>query len=549
MKKQIFLTLVCVMSVCMLGAQEYYLHTHRNGNIIFEKKISQIDSINLLNNSAIFNVNGSYTSLPFSEIDSVTFSNDTLMPTYDIYIIYNGTTVNITNPLAASGVTITDSAAYVTVVSTAGLTDITYHLSGTTTDGSFKISSDKRFNVSLEGVSITSTTGAAINSVIDKKMTVILTGTNYLKDCANGSQKAAFYSKGQVFFNGSGTLTVEGKTKHAISSGDYIEIYGGNIVVTSAVSDGLHGDYIRMHNGSVTVSGTTGDGLDGDTGFIEINGGSVNVIAGTADTKAIKCDSTLTINGGNVTIVASGAQSKGLKSDQNITINGGNIDITASGATVLETVDGVVDPSYCSAISTDGTVNINGGTITLTLPASNNGGKGISADKDIHISDGSLIIITAGNGAAYTVSGTTKDSYSCSCIKTDANLYITGGYLFCSSSGSGGKGIRADSTLVIGTEDGADSLIILNVSTSGERFSVTSGGGGGWPPGPGGNSGDYCNPKAIRAGGNLTINSGIITVSCTQSGEGGEGIESKAIMNLNGGKLDITSVGHPYGRK
>ena len=545
MKKSILFILCMVLSVWMLNAQEYYLHTHRNGNITFEKKISEIDSIWFLNNSAVFTHNSGLQTIQFVNIDSVTFSADSTMPTYDIYIVYNGNSVTVTNPLASAGVTITDSMAHVNVVTTAGISDITYHVSGTTTDGCLNITSDKRFNLSLEGASITNTSGAAINSIIDKKMTVILAdnSVNYLKDCTNGTQKAALYSKGQVFFSGNGSLTVEGQTKHAISSGDYIEIYGGNIIVTSAVSDGLHGDYIRVHNGSVTVSGTTGDGLDGDTGFIEINGGSVNVIAGTADTKAIKCDSTLTINGGNVTIVASGAQSKGLKSDQNITINGGNIDITASGATVLETVDGVVDPSYCSAISTDGTVNINGGNISLTLPASNNGGKGISADKDIHISDGSLIIITAGNGAAYTVSGTTKDSYSCSCIKTDANLYITGGYLFCSSSGSGGKGIRADSTLVIGTDDGADSLIILNVSTSGERFSVTSGGGGGWPPGPGGNSGDYCNPKAIRAGGNLTINSGIITVSCTQSGEGGEGIESKAIMNLNGGKLDITSVG------
>ena len=542
MKKHILFVLCMVLSVWMLNAQEYYLQTHRNGNVSFEKRISEIDSIWFQNNSAVFTYNSGLQTIQFVNIDSVTFSTDSTLPTYDIYIIYNGNSVTVTNPLAGAGVTITDSAAHVNVVTTAGITDITYHVSGTTTDGCLNITSDKRFNVSLEGASITNTSGAAINSIIDKKMTVFLADNsiNYLKDCANGTQKAALYSKGQVFFYGTGSLTVEGLTKHAISSGDYIEIYGGNIIVTSAVSDGLHGDYIRMHNGSVTVSGTTGDGLDGDTGFIEINGGSVNVIVGTADTKAIKCDSTLTINGGNVTIVASGAQTKGLKSDQNITINGGTIDITASGGTVLETVDGVVDPSYCSAIATDGTVNINGGTITITLPASNNGGKGISADRDIHISDGSLIIITAGNGAAYTVSGSTKDSYSCSCIKTNANLYITGGYLYCSSSGSGGKGIRADSALVIGTGDGADSLLVLNVSTSGARFTVTS--GGGWP-GPGGNSGDYCNPKAIRAGGNLTINSGIITVNCTQSGEGGEGIESKAILNLNGGQLYITSVG------
>lgn len=545
MKKSILFILSLILCAEMLNAQEYYLHTHRNGTVTFEKKISEIDSIWFQNNSAVFNYNSGLQTIPFTNIDSVTFGTDNIVPTYDIYIIYNGSSVTITNPLASAGVTITDSAARVSVVTTAGISDITYHVSGTTTDGCLNISSDKRFSLSLEGASITSTTGAAINSIIDKKMTVILAdnSVNYLKDCANGAQKAALYSKGQVFFYGNGTLTVEGQTKHAISSGDYIEIYGGNIIVTSAVSDGLHGDYIRMHGGSVTVSGTSGDGLDGDTGFIEINGGTLNVTVATADTKAIKCDSILTINDGNITITASGAQSKGLKSDQNITINGGEINITASGATVLETVNNQTDPSYCSAITTDGTININGGTVTITLPTSNNGGKGISADGNIHITGGTLDITTAGSGAAYTVSGSTKDSYSSSCIKTDTNLFITGGNITCSSSGAGGKGIRVDSTLIIGAVDAADSLLILNVSTSGARFTVTSGGGGGWPPGPGGNSGDYCNPKAIRSDGNLTINSGIITVNCTQSGEGGEGLESKAILTINGGQLNITSTG------
>ena len=542
MTKKILLSLLCLLSVCVLNAQDYYLHTHRNGSVTFEKKISQMDSIHFLNNSAVFNYSNDYLSFPFTEMDSVTFSTGPLMAENDIYIVYNGSTATITNPLASAGVSITTSGAGVTVVSTAGVPNITYHLSGTTSDGFLNITSDKKFNLSFEGVSITSTTGAAINSVIDKNMTVILANnsSNYLKDCANGSQKAAFYSKGQMFFNGSGTLTVEGQTKHAISSGDYIEIYSGNIIVTSAVSDGLHGDYIRMDGGSVTVSGTTGDGLDGDAGFIEINGGTLNVTVATADTKAVKCDSILTINGGTVILNATGVQSKGLKSKQTITLNGGDVTITASGGTVLETVDGVQEPSCCSAIVADGDIYVNGGTLSITLPSSNNGGKGISADGSVHINGGTIGITTAGSGAAYTVSGSTKDSYSSCCIKTDAHLLITGGNITCSSSGAGGKGLRADSTLVIGEVDAADSLLTLNVSTSGARFTVTS--GGGWP-GPGGDSGDYCNPKAIRADGNLTINSGIITVNCTQNGEGGEGIESKAILNINGGQLNITSTG------
>ena len=76
MSKKIILTLVCAMSVCMLGAQEYYLHTHRNGNITFEKKISEIDSIWFLNNSAVFTHNSGLQTIQFVNIDSVTFSAD-----------------------------------------------------------------------------------------------------------------------------------------------------------------------------------------------------------------------------------------------------------------------------------------------------------------------------------------------------------------------------------------------------------------------------------------------------------------------------------------
>lgn len=139
MKKSILFILCMVLSVWMLNAQEYYLHTHRNGNITFEKKISEIDSIWFLNNSAVFTHNSGLQTIQFVNIDSVTFSADSTVPTYDIYIVYNGNSVTVTNPLASTGVTITDSMAHVNVVTTAGISDITYHVSGTTTDGCLNI--------------------------------------------------------------------------------------------------------------------------------------------------------------------------------------------------------------------------------------------------------------------------------------------------------------------------------------------------------------------------------------------------------------------------
>lgn len=520
-------------------AQEI-LHVHHNGTVTYEAPVSEIDSITFSGANALFSTEDGLHTFSFANIDSLTFGGDTSLSGGDIYITYNGSNVTVNNPLAASGVTVTVDNGNVTVQAAAGTTDINYHVSGNTTSGYLYITSDRRYNLLLEGVSITNPNGPAIYSVVDQKVHVYLSGSNELTDGASSTYKAAFQSKGQLIFGGTGSLTVNGLAKNGIHSDDHIKINSGNITVASAVNDGLHCDYFLMSGGSLTVT-ASGDGIDGDTGYILITGGTVNVTAAAVDTKAIKCDSTLTINGGSVTIVCSANQSKGLKSGQDVVIGGGTLNITASGSTVLESTTSGNNPSYCSAIVAGQDVVITDGEITLTLPTSNHGGKGISADGNVDISGGTLNITTAGAGAAYTVTGSTKDSYSSSCIKSDGTTTITGGNITCSSSGSGGKGIRADGAITIGVLGEADSNLVLNVSTSGERFTVTSGGGG-WP-GPGGGGGDYCNPKGIRSDGAVTINSGIITVNCTQTNEGGEGIESKTILSINGGNLNIFANG------
>ena len=99
------------------------------------------------------------------------------------------------------------------------------------------------------------------------------------------------------------------------------------------------------------------------------------------------------------------------------------------------------------------------------------------------------------------------------------------------SSGTGAKGISADGTITIGNLAANDALLNLNVTTSGNRFLVSGSG----------QNADYANPKAIKSLGNLTVNSGVITVKCTQTTEGGEGLESKASMYLKGGQLTVTT--------
>lgn len=323
MKTRILISLLCLFSITSLQAQEYYLRTHQGGHVSFEKKIADIDSIKLTGSNSIIHYANDYMTFPYLQVDSITFDTASVFSDRDIYVTYNGSSVTIINPLASSGVSIVTDGAGVSVTAAANITDITYHLSGSTPEGYFHISSDKRFNLSLEGVSITCSTGAAFASAIDKTLHVVLANnsSNFMSDEANGTHKAAFYSKGQVYFNGSGTLTVAGHTKHAISSDDYVVLNGGHIVVTAAVSDGLHGDYIVMNGGSVSISGTSSDGIDGDSGFIEINDGEINVNVAGNDAKGIKCDSSMTITGGT--------QWHGLYSGATVTTSGNGTSTTA----------------------------------------------------------------------------------------------------------------------------------------------------------------------------------------------------------------------------
>jgi len=521
------------------------LHLHNGNQVLFEKQVTDMDSITFGTYSSSFNFGNGYLSFPYSEIDSITFSTDSMMSGRVIYITYNGVSVSIVNPFEADGVTITADGADVTVTSTAGLTDIEYHLSGQTTDGSLAITSDKRFTLYMNGVSITNPDGPAIQSTVDKKVTVMLAGgtINVLADGSGHSKKGAFQSKGQIIFNGSGQLSVTGAAKHGIHSDDYVQINSGDIRVLSAANDGIHCDYFVMNDGQLTISNVGGDAVDGDAGFIQINGGTVNITLPTADTKGLKCDSTITFDGGAVTMTVAGNQCKGVKSGMNTTINNGVLNFTCSGSVVLESSGSGYDPSYCTAIKSDSDLVINGGHITINCTSSNAGGKGLSASGDIIIYDGYLNITTAGNGTTYTNESGVLDSYTCACIKGDADVYLLGGNITCSSSGAGGKGINVDGALYIGNADAADDLLTLTVSTSGERFTVSGGsGGGGWPGGPGQpEEGDYANPKAIKSAGNLIVSSGNITVTCTQSNEGGEGMESKNVLTVNGGNISISA--------
>ena len=131
--------------------------------------------------------------------------------------------------------------------------EITYQLSGATANGSLTLSGSYKCTVSLAGVTLTNPNGAAINITNSKRIQISAKkgSVNTLADGANGSQKACIYSKGQLQFQGNGTLNVSGNTKHAVKSASYVSIKNITLNITSAVADGIScEEYMQMKSGA-----------------------------------------------------------------------------------------------------------------------------------------------------------------------------------------------------------------------------------------------------------------------------------------------------------
>ena len=477
------------------GEYHVRIHGQENKGIVLDAPVSSIDSMYVNENGKlkVRTINNLY-SFDFTEVDSLTFP---FIPTSTgdiVYINYNGTTAEVINPYPVTQVIVTVSEAKVSITSLSSA-NITYCLSGTANPGRFAIESTTTPTIQLNGVNLTNPTGKAMDLTCDAGVILEIADgtTNSLSDGSESDKKAALMSNSDLLVQGNGTLSVTSFVKHPIKVKGICTINSGNFMITSDVED--------------------------------VNG--------------LSADSTLVINGGSFDITMNGDISKGIKCDDNLTINGGEFTLVAAGSTVLETVNNQNVPSYCTAIKCDNDIYINGGSFNITLPTSNQGGKSISADGSIIITDGTFDILTQGAGAAYTVTGDTKDSYTSSCLKCDGNMEILGGNLLLRSTGAGGKGINSGGTMKIGLENASNDDLTLNVTTSGERITVVAGSGGGWWPG---GEGEYANPKAIKADSDLTINSGNITVNCTQTqNEGGECIESKAVLTINGGNIEAYS--------
>ena len=222
--KRIFLSLITL--VLTIAAMGQTLNV-KVGQVTYQFPATQTGEMAYENGTTLTIMGRTFN---LADIDAMTVDEASVTDN-QVVVTYDGTSATVTIAgNVAQYVTPTISGAHVSIEQTnteaVDENEITYVLSGTTSDGEFALSGSYKCTVSLAGVTLTNPSGAAINITNGKRIQISAKKDteNTLADGSGGSQKACVYSKGQIQLQGNGTLNVVGNTKHAIKSGDYITV-------------------------------------------------------------------------------------------------------------------------------------------------------------------------------------------------------------------------------------------------------------------------------------------------------------------------------------
>jgi len=261
----------------------------------------------------------------------------------------------------------------------------TYIFSGTLDDGMIVVDVEEtdKLQIVLDNASITSSTSAPLYIIeADKVFITLANGSD--NTLANGGTfeaiddnniDGAVFSKQDLTFNGSGSLTVTSPADHGIVCKDDLVFTGGTYTVNSA-SHGLDAnDSVRMTNANMTISsgkdGIHAENTDDTTlGFMYIKDGSLDI---TAEGDGLSAGNSMQINDGKFTIDSADDT---VHSNASITVNGGTFKI-ASGD---------------DAFHADETLTIAGGTIDISESY-----EGLEA-LDIKVSGGDIKLVASDDG-------------------------------------------------------------------------------------------------------------------------------------------------------
>lgn len=365
-----------------------------------------------------------------------------------------------------SDIKATISGAHITLNSTRG--KVAYLITGTTSNGSLKIYSTKKFQIISRNANITNPSGPAINiqsgkttyfTIVNGTTNTFCDGTTY-KTVANEDQKGTIFSEGQIIFDGSvqgtGKLNVSSLGGHAICSDDYIRVRSGNINITKAAKDGFRAKEkfiigrTKALSPTITINATS-NGIECTEGPVTIEAGNLSITSGGEGIKAVYETTTpdplvipdATIKGGYIVINTTGEKSSAIQTTRNYTQTGGIIQATVNGnGSKIINCDGEVsftggkitgiskgtlssDLTSAGGIKCNGMINITDGTIAIDCKGK--GAKAINCNSDVVVNSGNITLLA--NAENYTEIADDKKSRAI----TTGNITINGGTVIASA--------------------------------------------------------------------------------------------------------------------
>ena len=487
--KKVCLIITALLLTIVAGAQTLNIQV---GDVTYQFPAAQTGDMTYANGSTLTIMGKEFT---ISDITSMVVDKSEVVDN-QVTVAYNGTSAKVTVAgNVAQYLTPVVSGAHVSIAQSDDLAEeVTYTLSGESTDGEFYMSGSYKATVELNGLTLTNTTpvksGAAVHIQNGKRIKVkVYNGTvNTLTDAASGSQKGCLYIKGHAEFAQKGTLNIIGNVKHGIKTGEYFTLKNSTINITKAVGDGINcAQYFQMTSGTITISGIGDDGIQCD-----IDNTTTGSTGETTDHED-EDSGNVYLEGGDITINVTADAAKAINAEGDIRATGANISATTSGGGVWDTDDKKTKSSSC--LGADENMIISGGTLVLTSTGA--GGKGINVDGNFTATDGSVTINTSGNAVVASSTGTLSvvtssqqlDRYdsdyksSPKGIKVDGAIVISDNAVInVTTTGAGGEGIESKSsiditggqTTIYATDDGINAS--KNTSTGGSGDLTINGG-------------------------------------------------------------------------
>lgn len=289
-----------------------------------------------------------------------------------VKIVYSGTTATVTvNQNISSYVTVTSgTSAHVRITQAATFAgidatvdnpdgEITYSLSGTSSDGEFYLDGAYKCTVELNGVTLTNPSGPALNlqngkrnSVSAKKGT-----TSTLQDGTNADYNGALHCKGHLKLKGKGTLNIAGTSRHGIYAKEYCEVKNLTLNITAAQKDGIHcREYFLMESGTVSISGTGDDGIQ-----VEQDTSADATLTGQTTDHEDENSGNFYMTGGTLTI--SGYAGRAVKADGTASLTGGTRNFSASDIEETAGIDGI-EATTATTHFADGIYDLTGRRLT-----------------------------------------------------------------------------------------------------------------------------------------------------------------------------------------